>query len=521
LGVPTTPTDLHIALSGRYTIREEIGYGGMATVYLADDCKHDREVAVKVLRPELAATIGTQRFLREITITARLNHPNILPLLDSGEADGFLYYVMPYISGESLRTLLKRRRQVNLRIAVRTVREVAAALEHAHRHGVIHRDIKPENILMSDGVAVVADFGIARAVSMAGPDSLTRSGFPLGTIGYMSPEQAAGRLDLDPRTDVCSLTSVAYEMIVGETPGAWATPQEVLLGRFEEILLEHRALLDDLPGRVEQVFVKGLAIRRGDRFATPSVLAEAFAAASTGSPQLDDESVASLLARAAELDATHNTEVPALSMGGVEQIAAQVGIPPARVREAAESVVRPGANAIIGTGGLVRREPAGWPKILVVDCVLEGNLDPSAHEAIVEAIHGTLKTAGHGSALGHTLHWTCTPSSASDRDVRVTVTSLQNQTRIHIEEHLDLRGGRQFAPGMGAAAGALFGLLIATVLGGTDAAIGLMVVLMSGVGALTTVRSILTAQCNAREPDLRTLADRLVAVVETNQRKIN
>ncbi|UCG89006.1 MAG: serine/threonine protein kinase, partial [Gemmatimonadota bacterium] len=180
---------LNAALQGRYTIQSELGSGGMATVYLAQDLRHERQVAVKVFRPELAASLGADRFLREIKITANLNHPHILPLLDSGEADGFLFYVMPYVEGETLRDRMNREGQLPIDDALQITREVAAALSYAHSQGVVHRDIKPENVLLSAGEAVVADFGIARAVTEAGEGRLTETGISIGTPAYMSPEQ--------------------------------------------------------------------------------------------------------------------------------------------------------------------------------------------------------------------------------------------------------------------------------------------------------------------------------------------
>ncbi|MBE0595528.1 MAG: serine/threonine protein kinase [Gemmatimonadales bacterium] len=194
---------LKAALSGQYAIERELGQGGMATVYLAHDLRHDRQVAVKVLRPELAATVGSERFLHEIKTTAGLNHPHILALHDSGEADGFLFYVMPYVEGESLRDRLTRERQLPLEDALQITREVADALGYAHSHGIIHRDVKPENILLESGHAIVADFGIARAVFAGGAGQrLTASGFAVGTPAYMSPEQASGDEQLDARSDV-------------------------------------------------------------------------------------------------------------------------------------------------------------------------------------------------------------------------------------------------------------------------------------------------------------------------------
>jgi serine/threonine-protein kinase len=218
------PVDLARALENRYELRELLGRGGMATVYLAHDRKHQRVVALKVLRSELSATIGAERFLQEIQIVAQLTHPHILPLHDSGEAGEFLYYVMPYISGGSLRQRLLEQKHLDVPRALAIAGPVADALTYAHGMGILHRDIKPENILFSQGHPIVGDFGIAKAVSSASEaQHLTRTGFSLGTPGYMSPEQAAGMMDLDVRTDVYSLAAVIYEMLVGEVPGRWPT----------------------------------------------------------------------------------------------------------------------------------------------------------------------------------------------------------------------------------------------------------------------------------------------------------
>ena len=219
---------LKAALADRYQIEREIGSGGMATVYLAQDLKHDRKVAVKVLKPELAAVVGTERFLAEIRTTANLSHPHILPLYDSGEADGFLFYVMPYVEGESLRQRLDRDGQLPVEEAVRIAGHVADALDHAHRHGVIHRDLKPANILFQDGEPVVADFGIALAVSAAGEGRLTETGLSLGTPYYMSPEQAAGDQTPTAASDVYSLGCVLYEMLTGDPPHTGSSAQAIL-----------------------------------------------------------------------------------------------------------------------------------------------------------------------------------------------------------------------------------------------------------------------------------------------------
>ncbi len=211
---------LAAALADRYAFERELGRGGMATVYLATDLRHDRPVALKVLHPQLAASLGPERFLREIKLAARLQHPHILTVLDSGDAGGRLWFTMPFIEGESLRDRLVREKQLAVEDAVRIAREAADALDYAHRHGVIHRDIKPENILLSDGHALVADFGIARA--LGGDEHLTETGMAIGTPAYMSPEQAAGERDLDARTDIYSLGTVLYEMLAGEPPFAGA-----------------------------------------------------------------------------------------------------------------------------------------------------------------------------------------------------------------------------------------------------------------------------------------------------------
>src|SRR6188768_2648371 len=215
-------------LADRYRIERRLGEGGMATVYLAEDLKHRRNVAIKVLRPELAAVIGADRFVREIQTIAALQHPLILGLIDSGEVNGTAYYVMPFVEGESLRDRLNREKQLPISDAVRIASEAASALDYAHRHGVIHRDIKPENILLHDGQALVADFGIALAVSTAGGSRMTETGMSLGTPHYMSPEQAMGERTITGRSDVYALGCVLYEMLIGEPPFSGPTAQAIV-----------------------------------------------------------------------------------------------------------------------------------------------------------------------------------------------------------------------------------------------------------------------------------------------------
>ena len=259
---------LTIALSDRYRIERELGAGGMATVYLAQDLKHDRKVAIKVLRPELAAVIGAERFLSEIKTTANLQHPHILPLHDSGQADSFLFYVMPFVEGESLRDRLNREKQLPVADAVRIATEVAGALDYAHRHGIIHRDIKPENILLHDGSALVADFGIALAASKAGGARMTETGMSLGTPHYMSPEQAMGEREITARTDVYALGCVLYEMLIGEPPFTGPTAQAIVA----KVLTEEPAPIGprrrSVPESVEAAVFMALEKLPADRFAT-------------------------------------------------------------------------------------------------------------------------------------------------------------------------------------------------------------------------------------------------------------
>ncbi len=275
--VPGFLERLQQALAHRYAVERELGQGGMATVYLASDLRHERVVAVKVLRPELAAALGPERFLREITTTAQLAHPHILPLLDSGEADGTLFYVMPCVEGESLRGRLEREKQLPLDDAVQITREVADALSYAHSHGVIHRDIKPENILLQGGHAVVADFGIARAVSAAGGTRLTETGLAIGTPAYMSPEQAAGSKDLDGRSDVYSLGCVLYEMLSGETPYTGPTAQAILAKKLSEPLPRISVVRETVPPGIEAALAKALTRTPADRFVTAAEFAMALA----------------------------------------------------------------------------------------------------------------------------------------------------------------------------------------------------------------------------------------------------
>ncbi len=275
------------AVSGRYTIERELGAGGMATVYLAEDVKHHRKVAVKVLRPELAAVLGGDRFLNEIRVTANLQHPHILALFDSGEADSFLYYVMPYVEGGSLREKLNREKQLAVHEALTITTQIADALESAHRQGVVHRDIKPENILLREGHAVVADFGIALAVSSAGGDRLTETGMSLGTPAYMSPEQVAGDPDLDGRSDIYSLACVLYEMLAGDPPFVASNPQAILAKHVTDPAPPITTVRSSVTRPVATAIGKALGKARADRFDSARAFSEAlFAEAAEAEPEV-------------------------------------------------------------------------------------------------------------------------------------------------------------------------------------------------------------------------------------------
>jgi len=281
---------LEAGLAGQYLLIRELGRGGMATVFLATDVKHDRPVAFKVLHPDLAQSLGSERFQREIRLAARLQHPHILTVHDSGATAGHLWFTMPFVEGESLRDRLRRERQLPLDDALRITRQAAQALHYAHEHGVVHRDIKPENLLLtSDGNTLVADFGIARALGVGtDDDSLTQTGMNVGTPAYMSPEQATGDRALDARSDVYSLGSVLYEMLAGEQPYTGPTMQSILMKRLSEPVPRVRSGRPTVPEGVDAAIGKALAVVPADRFATTAQFAQALdqaAATTSGSAQ--------------------------------------------------------------------------------------------------------------------------------------------------------------------------------------------------------------------------------------------
>ncbi len=273
---------LQTSLAGRYAIEREVGRGGMATVYLARDLRHDRSVAIKVLDPELGAMLGADRFLAEIKVTENQQHPNLLQLFDSGEADGLLFYVMPFVEGETLRAKLERERQLPLDEAIRIVVAVAHALNYAHGHGVIHRDLKPENILLQAGQPVVADFGIALAVSKAGGARITQTGLSLGTPQYMSPEQATGDRTVDGRADIYSLGALAYEMITGEPPHVGSTSQAIIAKLMTEAVRPLTVLRPTVSPQVDRAVRRALEKLPADRFTSANEFADALTDSESG-----------------------------------------------------------------------------------------------------------------------------------------------------------------------------------------------------------------------------------------------
>jgi serine/threonine-protein kinase len=277
----TATERLSTALADRYRIERELGQGGMAIVYLAHDLKHDRPVAIKMLRPELGAVLGTERFLAEIKISARLDHPHILTLIDSGVSDDLLYYVLPFVRGESLRDKLDREKQLPLADALMITRQVASALDYAHRQGLVHRDIKPENILLQEGEAMLADFGIALAVTEAGGNRLTGTGLSLGTPQYMSPEQATGDRTIDARYDLYSLGAVLYEMLAGEPPVTGPNPQAMIAKLMTEKPTALRVVPDAVPIGIDAAVAKALAKIPADRFQSATEFASALEAGAT------------------------------------------------------------------------------------------------------------------------------------------------------------------------------------------------------------------------------------------------
>ena len=360
---------LRTALTNRYRVEREIGVGGMATVYLARDLRHDRDVAIKVLHPDLAAALGAERFLAEIKTTAKLQHPHILPLLDSGEADGLLYYVMPYVQGESLRARLERETQLPVDDAVRIAREVLSALESAHKHGVVHRDIKPENILLHEDQALVADFGIALAVSAAGGPRMTQTGLSLGTPAYMAPEQAMGERAVDARADIYALGAVLYEMLVGEAPFTGPSVQAIVARVMTESPRPVTGQRRSVPEHVNDAVLKALEKIPADRFHSAAEFSNALVTPSFATRSATEALVAIKIATRRDL--LHHPILP----WGIAGLAALTAI----------------GFAVRGNRG--RNE--GAPMYLSVDVPPEMELPPRAPQVLAISGDGmTLAIAG-------------------------------------------------------------------------------------------------------------------------------
>jgi serine/threonine protein kinase len=527
--VADLPDALRTALAGRYELEALIGRGGMATVYRARDVKHGRRVAVKVLRPDLGELIGAERFVREIEIAARLMHPNILPLYDSGTAGRwaderlsgpaepptaqpldrptaeFLFYVMPYVDGESLRGLLNRVRLVDLAGAIEIVSRVAAALDYAHGEGILHRDIKPENILLPGGQAVVADFGIAKAVSSAAPAAgLTRTGVALGTPGYMSPEQAAGLLDLDRTTDVYSLAVVTYEMLVGGLPRAWVMPDSLAAGRFLDAGPDHRALLERLPPGTERALVRALALRPEERFPAPGEFASALAHPETATyPARDD-------ARRA-LAAVERPDGPATAA------------------TAATTVSERATTALPG----VPTPLLGAPTHLLVERVVDGEIPTEEFDTLLQEMRATFHVMGYETRTARSLIWTGRPpkkdvspfdlselmvagAGSDNPDVLLRVTVRPGRTRIRLEQRLTevaggIYGGVWGGVGGAGVVGSIVGLGVAT---GAPLEVALMGAGLSAALGYALSRVIYRAVVKSKSRTLEGLADRLAEQCE-------
>ncbi|MDQ3950290.1 MAG: serine/threonine protein kinase [Gemmatimonadota bacterium] len=522
------PPDLASALPERYELRNVLGRGGMATVYLAYDRKHLREVALKVLRPEIAASLGADRFLKEIQIVARLVHPHILTLHDSGESEGFIYYVMPYIEGGSLRQRLEARRpltsagpgalaewvapEVDAVLAI--AGPVADALSYAHRVGVLHRDIKPENILFAQEHPIVADFGIAKAVSTASGANLTRTGISLGTPGYMSPEQAAGFTDVDERTDVYSLAVVVYEMLVGEIPGRWLMEDSVRAGRFLEAVPKHRARLSVVGSTIEAALVHGLAMRPDQRTPTPAALIDELRGVSpAGRRRYRTDEIDEIVKRAAELEASNPTSTGAMTIGGVEAIAREVGISPALVRSAAASLTPPATLRELAPTPVPTplHRLIGGPTRLRYDRVVDGELAESDYLLLVDEIRRTMQNVGQVSQLGRSFAWAMSRSGPGAREVEIAVTVRGGRTYITVQENLNnLAGGIWGGIGGGMGGGGM-GPILGILIGALSAPAEVIAAVVPAWLTLTyaTARTSYHLSVRSRERTLEDLADRL------------
>ena len=486
----------------------------MATVYLARDRKHQRDVALKVLQPAVAASIGSERFLKEIEILAKLNHPNILALHDSGEAAGCVYYVMPCVSGGSLRRQLEETRWLDATRAVAVTAAVADALTYAHEMGVLHRDIKPENILFSHGHPIVADFGIAKAMSAASATQFTRTGLALGTPGYMSPEQAAGFAELDVRTDVYSLAVVTYEMIVGVIPGRWPAEDELRTGTFVEAPPAHRARLDIAGSTIERALVRALAVRPNQRTPSPAAFVDALHGTAKTRRKFSAHEVTAIVKRASELEAAAPTGT--MTIGSVEAIAAGVGIAPELIRSAADDLTARG-----GFGSLAPLEPprrnmlVGAPTRIFHERVIEGELDEREFPVVVDEIRRVMENPGQVAQFGKSFSWVLVRGTGN-REAEVAVSVRAGFTRISCSENLRQLVGACFGGILGGMGGGGMGL-VGGLIGGALHMPSLLPVAIPAwlATSFLVARTVYGRNASSRDQRALQMVDRLDALVRT------
>ena len=514
------PADLARAVADRYDLASVIGRGGMATVFAAHDRKHQRDVAIKVLRPEIASTIGADRFLKEIQIIARLVHPHILTLHDSGEAEGFVYYVMPLIVGGSLRDCMQREGRMAAERAIAIAEPIADALEYAHQMGVLHRDIKPENVLFSRNHPIVADFGIAKAVSSANSGAqLTRTGISLGTPGYMSPEQAAGFTDTDAKTDVYSLAILVYEMITGEIPGRWVLEDSTRAGRFLEAPAAHRPYLAAAGSAVEGALVRALAIRPDQRTGSAeSFMNDLRGRPAAGRPRYRNDEVRAIVSRAAELEATHPTSSGSMTIGGVEEIGREVGIDPALVRSAAREMERQRrpSRAPMAPLALPKRNAIiGGPTRLQYERVVDGELDERDFAPMVEEIRRITGELGQVSQLGRSFTWTLQKSASGTRNMEVAITVRAGKTRILVQENLKHLIGGIFGGVGGGVGGGGLGPIAGMAASANDPIVMALVVPAWLATVFAVARTSYHYASRSRANKLMELADRLEDAAES------
>jgi len=505
------PDDLARALGERYDLRGILGRGGMATVYNAYDRKHQRDVALKVLRPDIASTIGADRFLKEIQIVARLVHPHILSLHDSGEAEGFVYYVMPFIDGGSLRDCMQREPHMPAERAIAIAAPIADALSYAHQMGVLHRDIKPENVLFSRGHPIVADFGIAKAVSSATSGAqLTRTGISLGTPGYMSPEQAAGFTDIDARTDVYALAILVYEMITGEIPGRWVTEDSTRAARFLDCSAAHRVRLSAAGETVESALVRALALRPDQRTATPAAFIEELRGQTNVRRKYRPDEIEAIVNRAAEIEVSNPTSSGSMTIGGVEQIARDVGIDTRAIRSAA-SQLSPRSNSR-DTG--IEPPKSNWliggPTRILYQRTVMGELAEGDYPLLVDEIRTIIGEVGQVSQLGHSFTWVLNKGSSGIRNIEVAVTVRGGRTRITVQESLGNLIGAVFGGIGGGMGGGGTGPMVGITAGALHAPAALAFMIPAWLTIVyLTARTSYHYAVKRREKTLTTLIDRL------------